>query len=378
METEMLRGELQIPFINADCRFWMIRTKGGYFYEEFIRNEFIAIGWNYLLSDTLKLKMVKKDLEALKERIKKIYKTNYPGNALKKCDKFVKEMKSGDIAMIVDNGRISFAFIGEYYEERDQAFSVDDEINTLRLIDTGAADKGIRCPFKKRRKIHIIRTLNTDEPINPYLFKAMAMNRHSLSCLDDYSNIILSSCFDMYQFGDKTAVTFRVKTKNRIKPIDLAELLTSVTMLIRSLDQNVQEEDISAQTTLNSPGEVVISVINSIPWQSLLVFYLAVFGGSIYGVQFPSLLSIVKELINSKGTRELRNNEIEQSRLRTETMRLENKKMQIEIDRMTLENSTIIESVNALVNTSRKLDISPFDKKVLPMSEVSVKGKKNT
>lgn len=37
---------LDIPSIKNDTNFWMVRAKRGFFFDEFIRNEFIAIGWN--------------------------------------------------------------------------------------------------------------------------------------------------------------------------------------------------------------------------------------------------------------------------------------------------------------------------------------------
>ncbi len=40
---------LQIP---SDTRFWMIRTKKGYFYKEFINRNYVALAWNTITSDT--------------------------------------------------------------------------------------------------------------------------------------------------------------------------------------------------------------------------------------------------------------------------------------------------------------------------------------
>ena len=37
---------MDIPVISDDIKFWMVRTKEGFFFDEFIREEFIAIGWN--------------------------------------------------------------------------------------------------------------------------------------------------------------------------------------------------------------------------------------------------------------------------------------------------------------------------------------------
>lgn len=42
----------EIKIIDKETRFWMIRTKKGYFYNEFISNSFIALAWNTITSAT--------------------------------------------------------------------------------------------------------------------------------------------------------------------------------------------------------------------------------------------------------------------------------------------------------------------------------------
>ena len=37
---------LSIPRISKDTNFWMVRAKRGFFFDEFLRKEYIAIGWN--------------------------------------------------------------------------------------------------------------------------------------------------------------------------------------------------------------------------------------------------------------------------------------------------------------------------------------------
>lgn len=40
----------KIKIIDKETRFWMIRTKKGYFYNEFVSNNFIALAWNTITS----------------------------------------------------------------------------------------------------------------------------------------------------------------------------------------------------------------------------------------------------------------------------------------------------------------------------------------
>ena len=53
------------------------------------------------------------------------YDESKPGTSLNKCIRFCYELKAGDIAVIVDNNRVAFAYIGEYYEEQSPALTVE-------------------------------------------------------------------------------------------------------------------------------------------------------------------------------------------------------------------------------------------------------------
>lgn len=41
-----------IPIIPQTTRFWMIRTKKGYFYQEFLSKRFVALAWNNITQET--------------------------------------------------------------------------------------------------------------------------------------------------------------------------------------------------------------------------------------------------------------------------------------------------------------------------------------
>ena len=41
-----------IPIIPDGKQFWMVRTKKGYFYNEFLSKKFVALAWNIIGEDT--------------------------------------------------------------------------------------------------------------------------------------------------------------------------------------------------------------------------------------------------------------------------------------------------------------------------------------
>lgn len=98
-----------IATIAKDTNFWMVRAKRGFFFDEFLSNEFIAIGWNSVTQAMINPMLSKSQSDGIKEELKEIYGESRPGTALNKCIRFCYELKSGDIAVIVDNNRIAFA-----------------------------------------------------------------------------------------------------------------------------------------------------------------------------------------------------------------------------------------------------------------------------
>ena len=57
---------LNIPSIKNDTNFWMVRAKRGFFFDEFIRNEFIAIGWNSVTKALISQNLTRSQSERLK------------------------------------------------------------------------------------------------------------------------------------------------------------------------------------------------------------------------------------------------------------------------------------------------------------------------
>ena len=57
---------LNIPSIKNDTNFWMVRAKRGFFFDEFIRNEFIAIGWNSVTKAMISQKSYSKSVRQIK------------------------------------------------------------------------------------------------------------------------------------------------------------------------------------------------------------------------------------------------------------------------------------------------------------------------
>lgn len=288
-----------IPSINNDTNFWMVRAKRGFFFDEFIRDGFIAIGWNSITKAMVSQNLTRSQSDRLKSSIKNTYGENKPGTALNKCIRFCYELKTGDIAVIVDNNRIAFAYIGDYYEETTLDLTVELEKEIHSQIEKANPNTDFfDCPYVKRRKITLIKVLAADDTISPYLQSAIARNWHSLSDLNEYSELVLSGCFDTFVFRDRLTITFRVRRKDEINVLDLANFVLCAAKLL----SDDKPETVQVKTTLHSPGDVILQVWNFVQESAvpLLMCYLAIFGGKAGDYEFNSVIGIIKGFINQK------------------------------------------------------------------------------
>lgn len=72
------------------------------------------------------------------------------GRKLHKCIRFCYELKAGDIAVIVDNNRVAFAYIGEYYEEQSPTLTVELEKEVHQQIEKANPNTDtFTCPYIK-------------------------------------------------------------------------------------------------------------------------------------------------------------------------------------------------------------------------------------
>ena len=54
---------LNVANIDNEKNFWLVRTKKGFFYNEYISKSFIALGWNTIDANVLKRTKTKEDVK---------------------------------------------------------------------------------------------------------------------------------------------------------------------------------------------------------------------------------------------------------------------------------------------------------------------------
>lgn len=217
-----LLDKFEVPIIPQNTHFWMIRTKKGYFYNEFLSKRFVALAWNNI---THKTDFSESNRDSLKDDVLMTFKEIHrPSTVINKCYSFINEIQTNDILVIpsVKSSYITFALAGEYYE--DDSKTLELEQNVIYRIDNHDVDiNDVSCPYKKRRRITLLRTVKNEE-LNYSLCRAIS-NYHGLSNLDSYSKQILNALYNYYMFGNDMSFVLNVQKQTPIGPRSINNVL---------------------------------------------------------------------------------------------------------------------------------------------------------
>ena len=161
-----------------------------------------------------------------------------------------------------------------------------------------------------------------------------------------------------------------MKRKEEINVLDLSNFVLSAAKLL----SDNKPENVQVKTTLHSPGEVILQVLNSIqvdPW-TLVICYLIIFGGKCGSYEFNSLLGFAKDLI--KYLHEKERVGLELRKLAAETDLIEQEVLGQKLDNIKkleeLRLETIDECAEPLVNASKNLEVEPDTATLIDITEL--------
>ena len=189
-----------VKSIKDETNYWLVRTMGGDFYDEYVDKNFIAIGYNEIFVDDLthlpqKERPARKILqEMLKARKDSIRNTGYPASQM---IRFAREMKVGDIVVVPASSsyKVTFGVIeSDIYQE------------------TSNLHAALGCPFAKRRNVKWIRTSMRHSL--PAELQLMFNSRHIISEISGYAPFIDNFLNDFYTKGNMTYLVLRVKQED--------------------------------------------------------------------------------------------------------------------------------------------------------------------
>jgi hypothetical protein len=287
-----------ITQLNADRRYWFLRTSGGRLYEPFINNSFIGIAYNLITNaDLIPLKAL--DHQQRKLALAELITVRYPTEANKRIvwhivgliERFFFEMKKGDVVLI-PNVSSKMLMIGEITE---------DELKPVSIID----QKGnIICDYHKCRSVKWIQELNRND-LNNKLFGVFYSQKAMVS-LDEYGDEIDAAYNDFYKKGDDYHCILRVTNKNRIKANDF--LATCTDLIDIATEYSGSSRDVfDLKTNVRSPGTIEFIGYTITASVAIWILSSALGGGKfnlkIIGLQIeaqaPGLLGAISKFLKS-------------------------------------------------------------------------------
>lgn len=267
----------ELKNLNEGRKYWMVRTMGGSYYGDFVRNNYIAVGFNEIsLKD---IDVLPEKEEKAKEILKVIFSDRYPnyrntGYPVSQLLHFSRNIKEGDI-IVIPSTSATHAAIGVV-----QSGMYEEEHPIL--------DSEHHCNFKKRRKIKWL--LYRRRSQLPPALQLMFSSRHILSDVTSYGALIDSVTNDFYIKDDLVHLVLRISTKNEVALDDFCDL-KAINILIDDfchrygLIPSGESVDIKMKVQMESPGWLRLSTKMVV---GLAIFGLVVVGVTGGGLQFKT------------------------------------------------------------------------------------------
>jgi restriction system protein len=267
--------EKLVPIISESKNYWLVRTQGGRYYNEYRKKGCIAINWDEItLEDIQNLSR-----EELEEKISTCYPDKKkPGRAAGQLKTFVNEIKKGDAVVITSYASNKF-YIGEVLE--DECF--------YEIISQKELEENVKlCPFQKRKKVKWIKEVHKWD-VEMSMFKLLQHAQNTISDANDYADIIESMVHDFYIKGNKAEITIRVKREGNIPWDSFFSMGMEITELAREFQKfsktDINIDAIDTKININSPGKFKLT--GPIITISAIGFILVSLTGGGVNVQLP-------------------------------------------------------------------------------------------
>lgn len=267
-----------IKNLDTNINYWLVRTSDGDNYDEFVADNFIAIGWNEI-SDLDLIRDSATD-ENMREQLKKIITETLKQNdekdnkkqaglILSYMDKFVNVMKINDIVLIPSKGSnlIEFGIIeSDPYIYNKKLFNPEDD----------------ECNFVKRRKVKWIHREKRNH-LDPYLYRLL-YRHNAISDANDYAHNIDRTINKFYVKENKAHFILEVRRESDIFLNEMADLMSNTLKIIDDFNEamgtSYDKKKIQMQINVQSPG--FLEIFGNIETIFIVAgTYAAIFGAKI-------------------------------------------------------------------------------------------------
>lgn len=269
MDMKELCVSLGADIINPERNYWLVRTKGGKFFEDFYFQGYVAIGWNNINIDIADTRDKKEIIDDMKNQVCELYKEEkVPGRPAGQIYRFIKEMKKGDI-VIVPNADSKYIAFGELTDDNMYIENVDSEDIDIDTLEKALLYNGdetyiteslaeVSCPFSKRRKVRWIREMDRNK-LDSSLY-ALLNSHGTISEANKYAYSIDRELSSFYIKGEKAHLVYKVTTEEDVAAIDLLDFvyknLDYIDVYNELFDENISKKDVIMKLNVQSPGPI--------------------------------------------------------------------------------------------------------------------------
>lgn len=227
--------------------------------------------------------------------------------------------------------------------------------------------KNVKCPYKKRWKIDIIKKVKGDR-LNYHLYRTLR-NYNGIDDIDEHAAYVLSLIFNAFAYDKNLYIILNVNQEKDVNLSDLSGVLYGSSAYFSHF---LKPDDISAKVSVCSKGDILMvlqGVFEHIQTfgMTYVQIFLMLFGGTYGIMKLKEVPEFLKEMftIGEKCKQEQIETELKREEL--ESKRLDNEKKKIELEQLRLAEKLSEQSVNGLpteeeinmiVKSSEPLEIS--------------------
>lgn len=255
----------KIPVVENDVNYWMVRTNGGKFYDQFLSNAKIAMGSDYISPENVIKYPAKREdfFKAISPVIKENTESERPGLTASQFYRFYYEIKKNDIVVIPSESS-RFLSIGRILDERPEVFTFN------------SGEDRQRCDHIHTRKVDWL-TTQSRYVFNPN-FISLLFAHNAIVDANEYKDFINGVLYDFFIQENTGHLVINVNTEESIKAKTLFYLFFELFDLTDDFyaDQ-LSADDINIRINLNSPGkvELISKNIGKLSLVGMLIVFIA-------------------------------------------------------------------------------------------------------
>lgn len=241
MDISVLNEYVQT--IGHTAHYWMVRTMGGQYYENFVSGRYIAVGPNDItLHEIIGYGQDgKKSHPALRKLVASRHPdVARPGHIASQLYRFCNELQVGDIVVVPSYSSFEISvcrITGSVYED----------------VNTSGADGD--CPFMKRIPVEIIKKVKRGSL--PPKAQLMFNSRHPISDISEYATYIDGTCLDYYNKNDETHVVLKINTEDAVAAstfYNMQKLFEIAERFCRDNNMDGNASEVTMTVQMESPG----------------------------------------------------------------------------------------------------------------------------